>query len=104
MNVRVTCRLLPADGENTMETKNTTDRAALDTCKTAPVLLTVQQAMARLNCAKSRLYEMFLSGDLPRVKLGGRAMIPAAAVDRLLAELIARAEADAAARRAGGAR
>jgi predicted DNA-binding transcriptional regulator AlpA len=104
MNVRVTCRPLPADGENIMETKNTTDRAALETDKFAPALLDVPQTMARLNCAKSRLYELFLSGDLPRVKLGGRTMVPSGAVDRLLAELIARAEADAARRRAGGGR
>lgn len=68
--------------------------------KPEPGLLTVAQTCARLNCAKSRIYEWFLSGDLPRVKVGGRTMVPTASVDALLNSFVAAAEADAAARRA----
>jgi excisionase family DNA binding protein len=71
------------------------------TYKPLPGLLTVHQTCCRLNCAKSRVYLWFLSGDLPRVKVGGRTMVPTAAVDALLNSFVAAAEADAAARRAG---
>lgn len=64
-----------------------------------PALLDVP--MARLNCAKSKLYELFISGDLPRVKFGGRTMVSSAAVENFVERLIAAAEADASARRAG---
>lgn len=67
-----------------------------------PALLTVPQACQRLNCARSRLYELFLSGDLPRVKFGGRTLIPLDSINQFLAGLIDAAEDEAAARRAGG--
>lgn len=86
--------------ENNVRHSYTTD----STFKPEPALLTVPQACARLNCAKSRLYEWFLSGDLLRVKLGGRTMIPTTSVDALLNSFVATAEADAAARRATAAR
>lgn len=65
----------------------------------APALLTVPQTCQRLNCGKSRLYELFGNGDLPRVKLGGRTMVPSVAIDRMLTDLIEKAERDAARRR-----
>jgi excisionase family DNA binding protein len=55
----------------------------------APVLLTVDEACEQLgHISKSALYGLMRSGQLPSIKLGRRRLIPAAAVDVLVSQLV----------------
>lgn len=61
----------------------------------APVFATRRQACQRLGVGKTKLGELIADGKLPRIKFGGKALIPLADIDRLIAELIADAAAAA---------
>lgn len=56
-----------------------------------PLLLTIRQAENVLSLGKSRIYELIAEGRLTRVKLGGKALIPRASIESLVADLLKQA-------------
>lgn len=54
------------------------------------LLLTVPQAMRRLNCGRRFIYERIKSGELASVKLGSYRRIPVSALDDFVAAIVAR--------------
>jgi len=58
-----------------------------------PLLLTINQAGARLGLSRSSIYELIDTGKLPRIKYGFAARIHARDVERVAEELRAQAVA-----------
>jgi excisionase family DNA binding protein len=55
-------------------------------------LLPVEAVMAQLGVGRSTVYELLGSNQLRSVKIGRRRLVPQAAVDELIANLIAKTE------------
>lgn len=53
---------------------------------TAPLVMTVTQAAAALNIGRTALYQLFGRGELPFVRIGGRTMVPVAALHEFVAK------------------
>jgi excisionase family DNA binding protein len=53
---------------------------------TRPAAYSIPQAARELSVSRSHLYTLINDGHVRRVKIGGRAVIPATEIDRLLAE------------------
>jgi excisionase family DNA binding protein len=56
------------------------------------LLLTVPEAARRLHIGRSLLYKLIMTGKCPSCCLGRARRIPADALDRLVAELIAESD------------
>jgi excisionase family DNA binding protein len=53
-----------------------------------PVLaLTIRDACAAIGCGRTKLYELINDGELDARALGGRTVIPAASLHKLIANL-----------------
>ena len=55
----------------------------------APVLYTVPEAGGLLRVSRTRVFEMIAAGELRSIKIGRRRLVPAAALDELIARLSA---------------
>lgn len=55
-------------------------------------LLTIPEAMARLNLGKTKVTALVRSGSLPSVKIGSARRIPESAVDAFVVELLSGAD------------
>jgi excisionase family DNA binding protein len=52
----------------------------------APLILTIRQAAKRLNITEERAYTAAKAGHIPTIPMGGRMVVPVAALERMLAE------------------
>ena len=53
---------------------------------TRPAAYSIPAAARELSVSRSHLYTLINDGQVRRVKIGGRAVIPASEIDRLLAD------------------
>ncbi len=49
-----------------------------------PEAHTIREAADRLRCSQSHIFKLIERGHLRRVRIGGRSLIPASEVDRLI--------------------
>jgi excisionase family DNA binding protein len=61
------------------------------TTQAPPLLVSVEETAHLLSMSRSTIYNLVNSGQLPLVRLGKSARVPRAAVEALVAELIAEA-------------
>ncbi len=51
-----------------------------------PLLVSVDRARVMLGLGRTKIYELMQSGEIPSRMLGGRRLIPVAALERLASE------------------
>ena len=55
----------------------------------APLLLSIKDATSRLGIGQTKLYSLIAAGQIKRVKIGDRSLIPDSEIQRYIAELVA---------------